>query len=547
MIVLPVIARELRSAARHSFTYNLRTLGVAALLLASFFFGINHGFGPTMGSKLFGSLHFTLFAAIWILVPLLTADCISRERREGTLGLLFMTKLKASDIVVAKGLAHGLRAMTLWLAVLPVVTIPFLLGGLSWGEALLSFSINFSAICCALAAGLLASAWSRAWLRALLMAAILSIIFLFTLATAVGLLWTNMLSPRGAGAMWVSMPGGVMPMLPGGWIEREDFIFLTGLGVITNAAGNWFTYLRLSSTSQVVWAMGEATMLSVLALLVAILAAGARTRLIWQEEPPSARQLWWQKTFCTPVFWLSFFRRWMRHKLENNPIGWLHQRTWSGRLVTWGWFAVVVSLYSAVITDRNFFQGGNKSQSVMAWLLAGSMALSAAGSFRRERESGVLELLLVSPLAEIEIISGRLRGLWAQFLPAFGALLGLWAYFLTFDLHSRNDAGLIFFYAVTFLTLPVIGLYFSLCCRNFISAFSLTLVVGMLAPIAAPATLGFVWYIVNGGAPTSLFLSPEIRASGFPALFQIVFALHCWTSLRNRLKNRAFPLERTET
>src|SRR5207248_3381535 len=134
MNVLPVISRELRSSARHSFTYNLRVLGVAALVLASFFFGINHGFGPTMGGRLFGSLHFTLFLAIWILVPLLTADCISREQREGTLGLLFMTRLKATDIVIAKGFAHGLRALTLWLAVLPVVTIPFLLGGLSWAE-----------------------------------------------------------------------------------------------------------------------------------------------------------------------------------------------------------------------------------------------------------------------------------------------------------------------------------------------------------------------------------------------------------------------------
>src|SRR5436853_4524783 len=138
MTVFPVITRELRASARHAFTYNLRALGVAALLLASLFFGINYGFTPSMGSQLFASLHLTLFLAIWVLVPLLTADCISRERREGTLGLLFLTCLKASGIVYAKGMAHGLRALTLWLAVLPVVTIPFLLGGVSWSDVLLS-------------------------------------------------------------------------------------------------------------------------------------------------------------------------------------------------------------------------------------------------------------------------------------------------------------------------------------------------------------------------------------------------------------------------
>src|SRR5262249_12624582 len=144
---------------------------------------------------------------IWILVPMLTADCISRERREGTLGLLFMTRLKGTDIVVAKGLAHGLRALTLWLAVLPVVTIPFLLGGLSWSQVLLSSSINFSAICWALAAGLLASAWSKLWLRAMLRAAILAIIFLMGLATAAGLLWTSSL-PSWWSRGWLGLGGG---------------------------------------------------------------------------------------------------------------------------------------------------------------------------------------------------------------------------------------------------------------------------------------------------------------------------------------------------
>ena len=132
MIVLPVIARELRASARQPFTYYLRVLGVAVLLLASLLFGLHRGFAPGFGRQLFAVLHCALFGAIWLLVPMLTADCISRERREGTLGLLFLTPLKGTDIVVAKGLAHGLRAVTLWLAVLPVLTIPFLLGGVSW-------------------------------------------------------------------------------------------------------------------------------------------------------------------------------------------------------------------------------------------------------------------------------------------------------------------------------------------------------------------------------------------------------------------------------
>ncbi len=135
MTVFPVIVRELRASSRQPFTYYLRLLGVAALLAASVLFGLKFGFAPTFGRLLFSALHCTLLGAIWVLVPLLAADCISLERREGTLGLLFLTPLKGTDIVVAKGLAHGLRAVTLGLAVLPVLTIPFLLGGVSWSEA----------------------------------------------------------------------------------------------------------------------------------------------------------------------------------------------------------------------------------------------------------------------------------------------------------------------------------------------------------------------------------------------------------------------------
>ena len=41
-----------------------------------------------------------------------------------------------------------------------------------------------------------------------------------------------------------------------------------------------------------------------------------------------------------------------------------------------------------------------------------------SGSFRRERETGVLELLLVAPLSTHQIVWGRLRAIWGQFAPA---------------------------------------------------------------------------------------------------------------------------------
>jgi len=116
----------------------------------------------------------------------------------------------------------------------------------------------------------------------------------------------------------------------------------------------------------------------------------------------------------------------------------LEQRTWSGRLVTWGWFAVVVSLYSGALSDRNFLRNFAGFQQVMGWLLAGSLAMSSAGSFRRERESGVMELLLVSPMSERRMIAGRLPRDLVQILASFGLFLGIWAYLSTWS--SRPGA-----------------------------------------------------------------------------------------------------------
>ena len=501
-------------------------LGGAALLLASLLFGLHFGFEAALGRQLFGALHGTLFGAIWLLVPMLTADCISRERREGTLGLLFLTPLTGTDIVLAKGLVHGLRAMTLWLAVLPVLTVPFLMGGLSWSQAALSALVNANAMCWALAAGLLASAWNQEWLRSILGAAMLSCAFLMLLCAGVGWLLLHAVSTSQLVQYEIS------------W----DRSVATGLFVLANVSDDWSGFFRWGSPGKAFLALAQTTLVSFAMLVAAVLVAGVKTRRSWQEEPPSRRQVWVQRTFCTPVLWLGFFRRWMRRKLERNPIGWLEQRTWSGRLVTWGWFAVLISIYSAVLTDRWFLINADGLQETMAWLLAGSMAMSAAGSFRRERDTGVLELLLVSPLGERQIISGRLSGLWSQFFPAAGLLLAVWAYFSSFLSHV-GTAGVGLFFLAAFMTVPVFGLYFSLLCRNFITAFLATIAIGLLLPLVLPQALrAFWWAVFIPGEVFSWRPRPSVEA----AVCQMLLAVVCWDRLFVRLRERDFPLDRTE-
>src|SRR5215469_15069878 len=101
MTLLPVIERELRAQSRLPFTYNARVIAGFAVIVACAWFALTRDLGHGMGGELFVRLNATLFHSIWILAPLLCADCISRERREGTVGLLFLTPLNARDVVLA--------------------------------------------------------------------------------------------------------------------------------------------------------------------------------------------------------------------------------------------------------------------------------------------------------------------------------------------------------------------------------------------------------------------------------------------------------------
>ena len=543
MNVLPVITRELRAEARSPFTYWLRVLGAGAVIVAAVFFILLHGFHAEAGGQLFAQLHGALQLAIWLLVPLLTADCLSRERREGTLGLLFLTPLKALDIVIAKSLAHGLRAVTLLLAVLPVVALPLLMGGVSWKQATSSLFLNGAALGLALAAGLLASALSKSWVRSLILAFFFAGMFAWLFCAELGGLF--------------SMSYRLGPSFPSlnsfegdGWL-KSGFQLAVGINPGYFMSAYYFRYgfsgaPGLSTTAMfqgVFQSAAISLLLSALALMMVTLISAAITRRNWQDRPPHLLTIWLKRKLCTPVVMLDLLQRWMKRKLDRNPIGWLEQRTWSGRLVIWGWFAVMISVYSVVLTDANFLTRSlNQVHVLMGLILLGSMAVNASTSFRRERETRVLELLLVSPLSESQIILGRLRGLWGQFLPSMALLLGGWMYLSVALNHLHREFYSIVFIAAAFTTVPVIGLYFSLRCRNFLTALIWTVLVGLIAPAILLTVVRVAVTFLRG------VLVLDLGGANFlfhPVVYQVIVASVLWLRLHQRLTQRRFATETT--
>ena len=538
MNVLPVIKRELRFQARQPFTYWLRVLGLGAMLGAATSFALSRGLSPGEGGRLFAFLHFILLLSIWMLVPMSVADCLSQERREGTLGLLLLTTLRPWEIVLAKAAAHALRAFTLWLVVLPVMALAFLLGGVGWREALLSVSINLSSLWVAIGAGVLASSFCKQWLRALSLAAIFS-------GLAFGVVAVGKLMLLALFVLWSPTPRFFLFPPGRAYFPSSDVFFGNVWIYFTDSRAMWsdlFNRSGVPASYVRVVGLGEGlSTLGAFTLALGLLGLAAwNVRRRWREEPPSARAQQMEKGFCEPVIGVSFLRSWMRRKLARNPIGWLEQRRWSGRLVTWAWFAIIISVQTAVLRDRNFLWYGGGAQTVMAWLLAGSMAASAAGSFRRERESGVLELLLVSPLTIGQIIGGRLRGLWGQFLPSIVMLLGIWIYLETLRQPITGDFRGVWFFLVAFAVVPVIGLYFSVRCKNFLSAFLLTIVSVFVLPAGFILLVRFtMWLNLETNPSPDLWQDLAAQIS----LLQLGLAGFFLWWLRHRLATRSFPLE----
>jgi ABC-type Na+ efflux pump permease subunit len=175
-------------------------------------------------------------------------------------------------------------------------------------------------------------------------------------------------------------------------------------------------------------------------------------------------------------------------------------------------------------------------QYALAQLLILSLAFTASGSFREEQETGALELLLVTPLTEQQIVGGRVRGIWNQFFPAALVLSLSWLY-LSRDFklfggyrsdHEDTWRVLAFplFFVSSYLTLPLVGLYFSLRRMNFIAAWLSTCLAGLFVPFLA---YGFL--LGTAGISPSIYGMLGAQLAG---------AIAAWFLLNRDLMRRVF-------
>lgn len=167
----PVLERELRARTRTGGLgwQRLTAAAVAATLFLILDFLDDSSSAPT-GQRLFLQLNGLAAFALALICPALTSDAISRERREDTLGLLRLTPLSPSELVLGKAWSGIIHTAVLWLAAAPILGLPLVMGGISAGQVILSLVAQAALVLVALAIGLAASAWTLQAANGLLVA-----------------------------------------------------------------------------------------------------------------------------------------------------------------------------------------------------------------------------------------------------------------------------------------------------------------------------------------------------------------------------------------
>lgn len=405
MTFLPIVQRELRAAARRRSTFRIRwwavLIGLGLTLLSFLFVAATRG--RSVGNPLFGML--TGYALLICLLSgvFLTADALTEERREGTLGLLFLTDLKGYDVVLGKFVAQSMNAFYCLFALLPITALPILFGGVRGAEFWRMALALANALFFSLAAGLSVSACMRDSQRA--MANTLALVLL--MAAALPLLRETG-SALKLPAIWYGL-AWVSPYYP--------FRYASELVYTRHASAYWASLVASQLLS---WCC--------LAIASFVL-----PRMV-QERRKALR----------PASRVDLRRRSPARRaalLSANPVEWLRRDE-----LGFPWLAWMVVLASTVTVVLMVLLGGAESTMMIAdatrpfaFLLKVIFAIQACRFFVEARRNGALELLLCTPLTDRQIIRGQIRALWLT----FGAPLGVFAAGLFASLTFRAVSGLV--------------------------------------------------------------------------------------------------------
>ena len=406
MNFLPVITRELQVQARQASTNRMRWIAACAVMLIWCLLMTtgNRSSPHDRAQLIFIAIGIVCLGYLMMSGVFQTADCISEERREGTLGLLFLTDLKGYDVVFGKLASTSLHSFYTFLAVVPVMALPLLMGGMTVGEFWRVTLVLVVTLFLSLSVGIFISSVSRDSRGAM------SITFLvmLVLAGVMPLLWLwsvsgNVLKTGEERLLWPSPPHAFMCAF--------DNYYSSGRG----AQEFWNSVLTMM-------VIGTSCLVAACVLLPRVWqesGEGTRVKRFWQWRPFASRAKQRAKAAgqllrdSRPFLWLA--------TRDGRPRALAH---WAFFLLTPAWiylYAVVLGLESRA-RNRAEFPILLLLTYAMHLILKCLLAAEASRRFSEDRASGALELLLVTPLRPAEIVASQFRGVWLSFRWCFLAL-----------------------------------------------------------------------------------------------------------------------------
>src|SRR5882672_10472767 len=369
MSVLPIVRRELRLAARKRSTFWLRVVSaITAVVLASgcLLMGGWQGVGTAqMGSILFYALTWTCLAAALSAGLFFTSDCLSEEKREGTLGFLFLTDLRGYDVVSGKLLATSVRGFYALLAFLPILAVTQMMGGVTGAQYWKSSLSLVNGLFCSLAVGMFISAISRDSQKAL--SATLLVLLLLALGGPLADSTIALIRKRSAQPFWSLCSPGYVLVTASAWGRSPYWAAL----LVTQVFG-WAMFALACALVPHTWQERKSRVAGASGWSYAWKYGGVRRRV-------NLRRTLLERQ---PMAWLACRERWQ------SLVMWVMALLTAG-----GFLAVLCSAMPMGIWITWNYVGGLFTLVLYLW------AASQACRFLIEaRRSGLLELLLATPV-----------------------------------------------------------------------------------------------------------------------------------------------------
>lgn len=429
MSALPVIERELRVRARRKSTFWLRIIAalLASLTAATTLSWVHLQAGAPWrpGKTLFDALSGLAFVFCLVEGVRQTADCLSQEKREGTLGFLFLTELSGLDVILGKLAAASLGSFYALLAVFPPMAGALPAGGLSAGEFWRTQLVLLDTLFLGLACGVWASTRHRQENRALFSG--LKLALTFTVLGAVLELPLRRLSipsPSPGVAMHLAGDSAYLAQPVRFWMT---ILFIHVLSwMLLALAGRRLSHTWRDDTQD---SIEESTPTE----------TGSGDKDSDSLAPPGEPAWPYIDTGVSPPP--------RRPSLEADPATWLAWHSSSHpKLILISFLILALTSLSSPLAwagfsgFSSFFSGIFQAAFVVPILLLGFVCSRPLAEARRK---GSLELLLSTPLSPESIVRGHWTFLWSQLRgPLLAALAIASGIFILIAAVSIGGAGL---------------------------------------------------------------------------------------------------------